>query len=129
MMRRFYILALLIMMWPRLSHSIDYGEDLSSPELQLRAHELYTLIRCPTCQGQSIEASGSQTAYDLRQYIRQQLEQGHNDTDIIDNLRQQYGQTITFAPILNSQTAVLWGLPFVLILLGSVALIVRIKKQ
>ena len=123
------MVLLILILWPSLSYSLEYGENLTSTDLDERARNLYTIIRCPTCNGQSIEASQSETAYDLREFVRNQLKQGHSDAEIIAELRRQYGESITFQPSLNYQTAILWGLPFLMLLLGCGYLLNCTRKQ
>ena len=110
-------------------HTIDYGETLTDPVLEQRAKHLYAQVRCPTCVGQSVEGSSSQMAQDLRTEIRQQLLVGSTDDAIIKSLQNRYGAAITYDPAVNPQTWLLWGLPFVLIILGGLIFIMRYRRH
>ena len=105
------------------TYAVYYGEVLSDPDLQSRANVLYAHIRCPTCAGQSLESSPTAMAQELRAIIRQQLKQGYTDDQIIDFLKQQYGEDVSFDPQVSWYTSLLWGLPLVLIAFGIIRVI------
>jgi cytochrome c-type biogenesis protein CcmH len=66
----------------------------------MRARSLYTQVRCPTCQGQSIEDTNTEHAKMLREYIDTQITQGKTDEEILENIRIGYGEFIVFKPML-----------------------------
>jgi cytochrome c-type biogenesis protein CcmH/NrfF len=102
------------------SWSLEYGEALQRPDLEARAKRLYTEIRCPVCAGQSIGASQAQLAQDLRA--------GETDEEILRHLKERYGESVSFAPSLSPETALLWGLPFIL-MAGGLWLVWRRRSQ
>lgn len=45
------------------------------------------------------------------QMIRDELKQGNSEAHIMDSLRAQYGESITYSPSFDLQTAALWLAP------------------
>ena len=59
---------------------------------------IYKNIRCLICQGQSIEDSNSDFAVNLRMIIKDKIEDGLDEKDVYEFLREKYGDWILFKP-------------------------------
>ena len=81
-------------------------------------------IRCLICQGQSVYASQSDFAISIQLVIERKLNEGLNENEIYDFLKNEYGQWISYDPEFNEKTFILWILPILLFLIGG-AIIVR----
>jgi len=81
-------------------------------------------IRCLICQGQSVYDSQSDFAISVKLIIEKKLNEGLNEKEIYDFLKNQYGQWISYDPEFNEKTFILWILPILLFLIGG-AIIVR----
>jgi cytochrome c-type biogenesis protein CcmH len=86
---------------------------------EARAQRLFTEVRCVACQSQDIGDSEAKIAGDMRQKIRREIAAGWTDAQIRQNLVRTYGDYVLFRPRLSKGNAVLWGLPFLLVLLGG----------
>lgn len=93
------------------------------PVLEARLMLLAQELRCLVCQNESLAGSRSDLALDLRQEIRSLMRQGKTDAEILDFMVQRYGDFVLYRPPVQTNTALLWGGPFVLLLLGAVVLI------
>ena len=51
--------------------------------------------------------------------IKKKLEQGHSESKIYNDLKNQYGEWITYDPELNKNTFFLWLLPLFVFILGG----------
>jgi len=91
---------------------------VSAASIEQEAYYLSQQVRCVVCQGQSIAESHAPIAVDMRQYIYEQLKIGVDHHRIIDSLAQRYGDFVRMKPIVSRQTALLWILPYVMILIG-----------
>jgi cytochrome c-type biogenesis protein CcmH len=96
-------------------------------ELELHATQLALQIRCPVCQGQSIEDSNAPLAVDLKKILREQLSAGQNDAQIFNELERRYGTQILLNPPFKPATYLLWLTPFLLAILMGITL-VRVFK-
>jgi cytochrome c-type biogenesis protein CcmH len=93
------------------------------PVLEARLMLLAQELRCLVCQNESLAGSRSDLALDLRQEIRNLMRQGKTDAEILDFMVQRYGDFVLYRPPVQSNTLLLWGGPFVLLLLGAFLLI------
>jgi cytochrome c-type biogenesis protein CcmH len=81
------------------------------------------------CQNQSIDDSEAPLAHDLRVLVRQRLEAGDSDRQVLDYLVARYGDFVLLKPPLNFYTLLLWGLPPVALLAGFGGLILMARRR
>ena len=86
-------------------------------------------LRCMTCQNQTIYDSDSDFSKDIKNIIKEKLENNKKEKEILDFLIQRYGEYIVFEPQMNIKNIFLWYFPFVILALSLVFLIFRIKKN
>ncbi len=108
--------------------SDDPAEHLKNPKQEARAEALFDQIRCMVCQTESIAASEADLAHDMRTLVRGQVAEGKSDRDVLDYMYARYGPAILLRPRLTPGTALLWGLPFAVIVGGLLALFLRRRK-
>lgn len=126
MMGRLF-LSLSLILFTVSSVAIDTGEGFDDPVLQARYQNLIAEVRCVTCQNQSIKDSNAMIASDLRREIRRMISEGKTDAEIGDFLVTRYGDFILYRPRLTGKTLALWIAPFILFLIGGIA-IVRVVR-
>ncbi len=102
--------------------AVQPDEILKDPALEARARALSTELRCLVCQNQSIDESDAPLARDLRILIREQLQKNMSDTEVMDFVVTRYGDYVRLRPPLNSQTLILWGLPFGVLAIAGIFL-------
>ena len=79
-------------------------------------------IRCLICQGQSIYDSQSDFSISMRLLIKKKIEEGLNEKEIYDFLKDKYGDWISYEPEFNKKTFILWILPILLFIIGGAIL-------
>lgn len=110
--------------WARVEvHQFD------NPEQESTYNHLINELRCPKCQNQNLAGSDSALALDLRQKVYEQLKAGQNSGEIRQYMVDRYGDFVTYNPPLKSQTLLLWGLPWLLILVAGVLILWRRSKR
>ena len=83
------ILALaLLMATPALPVTPD--EVLADPALEARAREISRALRCPVCQGESIDDSNAGISKTLRLVVRERLVAGDSDAEIQEVMQGAY---------------------------------------
>ncbi|MBL0941700.1 MAG: cytochrome c-type biogenesis protein CcmH [Alphaproteobacteria bacterium] len=102
----------IMMLFIGLSYNANADE-----KLELHARQLALQIRCPVCQGQSIEDSNAPLAIALKTFILAQLNAGQNEAQIFNELKRQYGTRILLNPPFQPATYLLWLTPFSLAVL------------
>ena len=86
-------------------------------------------IRCLICQGQSVYDSQSDFAISIKLIIEKKLDEGLNENEIYEFLKNQYGQWITYDPEFNKNTFILWTLPILLFFIGGAIILRKLIVQ
>ena len=86
-------------------------------------------IRCLICQGQSVYDSQSDFAVSIKLIIEKKLDEGLNENEIYEFLKNQYGQWITYDPEFNKNTFILWTLPILLFFIGGAIILRKLIVQ
>ena len=98
-------------------------------DLNNRIREISQNVRCLVCQNQSIDESNSELAKDLKILIKEKLILGDSDKEIYGFLKERYGDYILLKPPLNLNTVILWFLPFIVLMFGSIMIFKIIKSN
>jgi cytochrome c-type biogenesis protein CcmH len=129
-MRRFAFLAVLIaLLAPCTAFAVQPDEVLKDPVLEARARHLSEELRCMVCQNQSIDDSAAPLARDLRLLVRQRLEAGDTDRQVLDFLVARYGDFVLLKPPFKLDTLLLWGLPPAALIAGLIALFAMARQR
>jgi cytochrome c-type biogenesis protein CcmH len=81
------------------------------------------------CQNESIDESDAPLARDLRILVRERLQAGDSDAQVLDFLVARYGEFVLLKPRLSWRTAMLWGLPPGLLLIGIALLVIGARRR
>jgi cytochrome c-type biogenesis protein CcmH len=93
-----------------------------------KTREIAQNIKCLVCQNQSIDESNSELAKDLKNLIKEKLESGLNENEVYSFLSERYGDSILLKPPLNTNTILLWFLPFIILVFSSIYITKFFKK-
>lgn len=121
------VLALAWLASPALAVQPD--EVLDDPALEARARALSTGLRCLVCQNQSIDDSDAPLAKDLRVLVRERLEAGDSDEEIIDFVVARYGEFVLLKPRLSPHTWLLWFATPLVMFAALAAIIVAYRRR
>ncbi|WP_416877809.1 cytochrome c-type biogenesis protein CcmH [Litorimonas sp.] len=115
------IFILLFFFWaiPAFAQTPD-ASLATDPALENRAREIGQSLRCVVCQNQSIDESDAPLAQDMRKLVRERLKAGDSNEEIINFMREKYGDFVLLKPPVQSNTYLLWTLPFVLLFGGLI---------
>jgi cytochrome c-type biogenesis protein CcmH len=122
------VLALLVLSVAPL-HAVEPKEMLADTALETRARNLSRELRCMVCQNQSIDDSEAPLAHDLRVLVRERLQAGDSDQQVLNFLVARYGEFVLLRPHFAWHTAALWGLPPAALLLGIVAVVLVMRRR
>jgi len=107
---------------------LDANGQLEDPTLQVRFERITKELRCLVCQNESIADSNVELASDLRRQVREMLIAGKSDDAIFNFMTDRYGEFVRFGPPLSAKTLLIWGAPFIALLLG-VVIIYRVARN
>ena len=105
-----------------------FNSDLEAKNLET---EITKNLRCLICQGQSVYDSDSEFANSLKILVEKKLNEGLNEKQIYDYLKNKYGDWILYDPGFSKNTYFLWLLPIFMFIFGG-AIILRkviLKKK
>jgi len=108
--------------------AVEPDEMLSDPALEVRARALSKELRCMVCQNQSIDDSEAPLARDLRILVRERLQAGDSDRQVIDFLVARYGEFVLLRPRFAWHTALLWFGPATLLIAGACGVLVLARR-
>ena len=94
-----------------------------------RLEKLSEELRCLVCQNQSLAESNAPLAKDLKLQIGLMMDRGMSDQEITDYLVNRYGDFILYKPPLNEKTALLWIMPFTMLIIGFTTLLLTLRKR
>lgn len=100
-----------------------------TPQYEQRYSSILGELRCLVCQNQTIAESNADLAIDLRVEVKNMLEKGATDSEIIDFMANRYGDFILYRPQLKPRTYPLWFGPFLLLAVVLLLLYFVVNRQ
>ena len=100
----------------------------ANPELEKQVMAISHELRCLVCQNQTIADSNAELAVDLRNQVREKLEQGMSERDIVTYMVERYGDFVLYRPPVKATTWLLWFGPFLLLVGGILFLGMRLRR-
>jgi len=125
----FSICALLLAVLLTPAYAVNPDERLADPALEERARNLSQELRCLVCQNQSIDGSDAPLARDLRILVRDRLSAGDSDDEVMAYVVARYGEFVLLRPRFHGQTWLLWGAPFIILLVGVIAVLLTLRRR
>jgi cytochrome c-type biogenesis protein CcmH len=86
-------------------------------------------LRCPVCKTESIEESDADFTKDLRRVVRERVQAGDSDAQVLDFMRARYGNFILLKPPFEASTWALWLAPPVILLLGGIMIATIMRRR
>ena len=107
---------------------LNLSINLNSSEL-VEESKIHKNLRCLVCQGQSIADSNSEFALTLKMVVKDLIDQGKTEEEIYSFLSDKYGDWILYKPKLSPGNFLLWGLPYLVLIIGGVIIVFLIRKS
>ena len=111
-----------------LAQAVEPGEVLEDPALEARARVISQDLRCVVCQNETIDESNATLAQDMRRLVRQRINAGDTNEQVIAYMVDRYGDFVLLRPRVTPQTWLLWFGPILILVLGGVV-VVRVMKR
>lgn len=129
-MKKIYVNLSLLSFFLMITSHLTFADEII-PKTNLitnKTREIAQNIKCLVCQNQSIDESNSELAKDLKNLIKEKLESGLNENEVYSFLSERYGDSILLKPPLNTNTILLWFLPFIILVFSSIYITKFFKK-
>jgi len=111
--------------------SIWFYTFLVSPSKQTldqRVHDVASQLKCLVCQGESVADSPAILSQQMRGVIRQQLQSGKSEQEVIQYFVSRYGDRILLSPPWQGLTLLVWLVPIALMVSGILLLFVVLRS-
>jgi cytochrome c-type biogenesis protein CcmH len=96
--------------------------------LDARTAAVAATLRCPVCQGESIQDSPSELAQQMKAVVREKLRSGESPDQVRAYFVARYGEWILLEPKMKGLNIALYALPVVLIGGGLVLVVILVKR-
>ncbi len=116
------VFLLIAALWSYMSFTTATHETLDQHVQRLGAQ-----LKCPVCQGESVADSPSDRAQQIRAIIRQQIQAGQSDQQIIQYFSDRYGEQIVWSPPWWGFSLLAWLVPIALLLGGLVLIFFTLR--
>jgi len=122
-------LLILGLVLARLAWAGEAAPVAADPVLDERVTAVASELRCLVCQNQTLGDSNAPLAVDLKNQIRERMQQGASERDIIDFMVERYGDFVLYRPPLKGTTILLWFGPLLFLAAGLAALFYRVTRR
>jgi cytochrome c-type biogenesis protein CcmH len=96
--------------------------------LEAQTAAVASTLRCPVCQGESIEDSPSDLAGQMRAVVRDRLRAGETPDEVKAYFASKYGEWILLEPTMKGLNILLYAIP-VLLVVGGLALVTFLVRR
>ena len=96
-------------------------------EINTKVDQITKNLRCLICQGQSVYDSQSDFAISMKLVVKNKIDEGKEEEEIYDYLKNKYGDWIVYEPELNQNTFLLWSIPLILFAFGGLLIIRKVS--
>lgn len=100
----------------------------NDPVLEERTRQVAAELRCPVCQGNSIQDSPSELAQEMKGVVRDQLASGKSPEEVKAYFVAKYGEWILLEPKASGFNLVVYLLPLVMVLAGGFVIWRAVRK-
>jgi cytochrome c-type biogenesis protein CcmH len=110
------MLLLLALLFGGTVYAQEPVEEVSDDEVNRVARELY----CPICENTPLDVCETQACEDWRQLIREKLQAGQSDEDIIAYFADIYGERARAMPSTEGFSLIVWVAPVIVAIIGLI---------
>lgn len=105
-------------------------EVLPDQKLEARARAISSQLRCLVCRNETIDDSNALLARDLRLLVRERLQAGDSDRQVVDFMVARYGEYVLLKPRFSGTKIMLWLAPVFILMLGAACVVfVTMRKR
>jgi len=96
--------------------------------LDARTRALAAQLRCPVCQGLSLQDSPSELAQQMRDVVKQQIANGKTDEEVKRFFVGRYGEWILMSPTPHGFNWLVYVLPLLALALGGGVVTLAVRR-
>jgi cytochrome c-type biogenesis protein CcmH len=96
--------------------------------LEARTAAIASQLRCPVCQGLSIQESPSELSQQMRAVVKDQLRAGKTPEEVKAYFVSKYGEWILLEPKPHGFNVLVYALPLLLVFAGLAGIALAVRK-
>lgn len=100
----------------------------NDPVLEEKTRQVAAELRCPVCQGNSLQDSPSELAQEMKGVVRDQLASGRTPEQVKQYFVDKYGEWILLEPKASGFNLVVYLLPLVMVGVGGAVIWRAVRK-
>ena len=108
--------------------AVEPDEVLDNLSLEERARQISKDLRCLVCQNESIDESDAALARDLRVLVRERLQTGDSNEEILQFVVDRYGEFALLRPRIDGVNYVLWWFGPLFLIFSIITAVVYVRK-
>jgi cytochrome c-type biogenesis protein CcmH len=101
----------------------------TSSKLDAQAYEMYQQVLSPFCPGRSLNDCPSSKAHDLKDEMRQRLEQGVPPQEIIEEVFARFGDQYRAVPHYTGFGKLVWWVPLSFVAIGALLIVLLARGK
>ena len=121
-MKILYINLIILLFFPSIVLATE------TEEKNKRIKKIFNNLRCPTCQGLSVDDSEAGFSVNIKNKVKEMVNEGASDDKIFLYFTERYGDWILRSPPFKGFNLILWLLPIIIIMYGFWFTYKRIKE-
>jgi cytochrome c-type biogenesis protein CcmH len=126
--RAFVAVALAASVVTSATRGVGAQQSTTDSALEARTSSVAAQLRCPVCQGLSIQDSPSELAQSMRALVRDQLAQGKTPDEVKSYFVSKYGEWILLQPKPRGFNLVAYAVPIVVVLGGVAVIAIAVRR-
>ena len=100
----------------------------NDPVLEAKTKTVASELRCPVCQGLSIQDSPSELAQQMRTVVKERLASGQSEQEVKDYFISKYGEWILLEPQAHGFNLLVYALPALLVVGGAGLIVLLVRR-
>jgi cytochrome c-type biogenesis protein CcmH len=100
----------------------------SDPVLEARVRDVASKLRCPVCQGLSLQDSPSELSQEMKDVVREQLAAGKSEDEVVRYFVAKYGEWILLEPKASGFNIAVYALPVLILAGGALLVTVAVRR-
>ena len=117
--------AILVSATPLLSQSTPAAPDSA---LESRVRAVSSQLRCPVCQGLSLQDSPSELSAEMKDVVREQLAAGKSNDEVLQYFVGKYGEWILLQPKPAGFNLAVYALPVLMLAVGALVVTFAVRR-
>jgi cytochrome c-type biogenesis protein CcmH len=104
------------------------GPPLAGAALEEKTTKVAALLRCPVCQGLSVNDSPAAMAVNMKGEVRDLVAKGYDQDQILTYFERSYGEFVRLNPKMEGINWLVWLAPLLILAVGGVVVYFALKQ-